>query len=155
MLKTKNKKLKCFKSSIPMAQQISVCKNCGKKFKNGYSYKRVMCSRSCNAKFYLKKWQSGKNHYMYGKKPPNYKGRVTTLSGSRKIKYWYVYDNEGNKVREHRLIMENLIGRKLKDNEVVHHIDGDGLNNNLDNLMLTTISNHRKLHMEGGGPDVN
>jgi hypothetical protein len=38
--------------------------------------------------------------------------------------------------REHRLIMEKRIGRKLKNNEVIHHIDKNTKNNNKDNLIL-------------------
>lgn len=37
---------------------------------------------------------------------------------------------------EHRLVMEKKIGRKLRREEVVHHVDGDKLNNREDNLML-------------------
>lgn len=44
------------------------------------------------------------------------------------------------------LIMEENLGRLLTDNEVVHHIDGNKLNNNLVNLQLLTISEHAKLH---------
>jgi hypothetical protein len=32
--------------------------------------------------------------------------------------------------------MEKHLGRKLNTNEHVHHIDGNGLNNSLDNLVV-------------------
>jgi len=47
---------------------------------------------------------------------------------------------------EHKLIMETKLGRKLKKEEVVHHIDGNKTNNNLDNLQLMTRSEHSSHH---------
>lgn len=47
---------------------------------------------------------------------------------------------------EHRKIMENLLGRKLGFNEVVHHKDGNRLNNSLENLEVITRSEHSRLH---------
>lgn len=49
-------------------------------------------------------------------------------------------------VAEHRLMMENYIGRYLRSAEVVHHVDENTLNNNIENLMLCTASAHSKLH---------
>jgi hypothetical protein len=39
-------------------------------------------------------------------------------------------------VLEHRLVMAEHLGRPLKPTEVVHHIDGNNLNNELSNLLL-------------------
>lgn len=52
--------------------------------------------------------------------------------------------NKGRGV--HVVTMERHIGRPLADDEVVHHIDMNKQNNNLDNLMLMTRSGHTKLH---------
>jgi predicted transglutaminase-like protease len=44
----------------------------------------------------------------------------------------------GRKVREHRWIMEQVVGRDLTSDENVHHIDGNRSNNTLENLELWT-----------------
>lgn len=46
----------------------------------------------------------------------------------------------------HRLVMEYKLGRKLDSDEVVHHIDGNPLNNHPDNLSLESVSSHMKIH---------
>lgn len=58
-------------------------------------------------------------------------------------------------VFEHRLVMEQFLGRKLLPNEVIHHKDGNGLNNALENLELMTQAEHQNEHlMEGTAWDV-
>lgn len=64
--------------------------------------------------------------------PFNYKGKAY-------IKNLYVY--------EHRLIMEQYLNRLLTDNEVVHHINEDKLDNRLANLTLTSTEEHIKKHI--------
>jgi hypothetical protein len=50
---------------------------------------------------------------------------------------------------QHRLIMENHLGRKLESNEVVHHINGNTKDNRIENLEVMTRSEHAKLHLTG------
>jgi len=49
-------------------------------------------------------------------------------------------------VYEHRVVMENKLGRLLKSTEVVHHIDGNRRNNAIDNLELLTADEHARVH---------
>ena len=49
-------------------------------------------------------------------------------------------------VMEHRLIMERHIGRYLPPEEVVHHIDEDCANNQLENLQLMLKPDHDRYH---------
>ena len=46
----------------------------------------------------------------------------------------------------HRVRAEILIGRPLAPDEVVHHIDGDKLNNSPENLLVMVNSDHNKMH---------
>jgi len=45
--------------------------------------------------------------------------------------------------------MENIVGRILSPDEVVHHKDGDKLNNRPENLELLSHSSHAKKHNKG------
>ena len=49
-------------------------------------------------------------------------------------------------VLEHRIIMENHLGRLLLENEVVHHINGNKKDNNVDNLRVMDKKEHARLH---------
>lgn len=53
-------------------------------------------------------------------------------------------------VREHRLIMEKKLGRYLTKKEIVHHVDGNTLNNNIENLAVMTQGEHIKEHKRYG-----
>lgn len=59
-----------------------------------------------------------------------------------------INEDEGTSktVKEHRALMEALLGRKLKRNEVVHHINGNKIDNRLENLQLMSAEEHVKLH---------
>lgn len=49
-------------------------------------------------------------------------------------------------VYEHVLVAEHMLGRKLSDDEVVHHLDGDRGNNHPSNLLVLLRSQHVRLH---------
>lgn len=69
-----------------------------------------------------------------------------TASGYQHV---YTVNRENNKYgwsREHVLVAENIIGRKLLDNEVVHHIDFNPSNNRPENLKVMDASEHQRYH---------
>lgn len=67
--------------------------------------------------------------------------------------YKYVYlpnhhrANSSGIVYEHIIVAEQILGRELKDDEVVHHIDGNRSNNDPSNLMVfQTLADHAAYH---------
>ena len=44
--------------------------------------------------------------------------------------------------------MEKHLGRELTSDEIVHHKDGNKLNNNISNLVVTTRSKHLEEHRQ-------
>lgn len=76
-----------------------------------------------------------------GKDHPNWKG-------GRRVEQGYVYlyqpgSKHSRGVAEHRLVMENKIGRKLKSSEIVHHINKNRSDNRVENLLLVTNKTHK------------
>jgi hypothetical protein len=74
-------------------------------------------------------------------------------SSSSISRYWMVYNpehpltNSQGYVSEHRLVAERLLGRTLNKNEIIHHLNGDGLDNSPYNLCLCqSDSEHHLLH---------
>ena len=61
-------------------------------------------------------------------------------------------DGKQRKVLEHRYLMEQQLGRKLDTKEHVHHINGDKLDNTLENLEVMTIAEHNRHHFTGIAP---
>lgn len=50
------------------------------------------------------------------------------------------------RILEHRHVVQQTLGRKLRRREYVHHIDGDKHNNALKNLQVMSQKEHAKLH---------
>lgn len=70
-------------------------------------------------------------------------GHIRRLGGD--TQYKLIYHN-GRQCLEHRVIMEKVMGRALATDEVVHHIDGNGLNNDPSNLEIMKQADHRRMH---------
>lgn len=79
--------------------------------------------------------------FKYGNNP-RIIGRKISSSG-----YVLVYNNTTNEyVNEHRYLIEKDLGRKLKKEEIVHHINADKKDNRLENLCVMSVSEHSSLH---------
>lgn len=71
------------------------------------------------------------------------------LNGEGTVAYGYkIVTIKGKQMPEHRYLMEQHLGRKLKPHplEVIHHLNGNKLDNRLENLILTNQSDHLHIH---------
>lgn len=85
-----------------------------------------------------------------GSNNPKWRGGKIKLGGNRYAVYapTHPYANlfGGSHILEYRLIAEKKIGRYLLLSEIVHHIDGNVMNNHPDNLDVMTQSEHARRH---------
>jgi len=79
--------------------------------------------------------------FQKGSIPHNFKGGISISDG-----YAMVLLRDGTRVALHRIIAENKLGRELESDEIVHHINGNRLDNSPDNLYITDRSEHMKIH---------
>ncbi len=93
----------------------------------------------------------------FGESSPNWKGgrfiKKHRKKGKPDVSYWAVRKPDHPNARrgyvlEHRLIMEEKIGRYLTLDEVVHHINGNKLDNRIENLELHSRPSHIIEHHE-------
>ena len=76
-----------------------------------------------------------------GLEHPSWKGgRTITHAG-----YISICIGNGKRRLEHILIAEKILGRPLKKDECVHHVNGDKTDNRNKNLVICTKSYHRWL----------
>jgi DNA-directed RNA polymerase subunit RPC12/RpoP len=133
------------------------CDNCGKEFiknKNGkYSKTSKSFCKHCISKIGLNKLASmaGYDSKVENQFEPKLGQIIIDKEGYRQIYIGknYPFRKGGyTHIREHQYIMEIHLNRPLVKGEVIHHIDGNKQNNDLDNLFLTTVNEHNKLHAE-------
>lgn len=122
---------------------------------------RPVCACGCGE---LVKWNQHKSHWrrflnghnlkfiqIKGDGNPSWRGGTCINHGGYKLvsAWWHPRHNKDGYIAEHILIAESKIGRLLEDDEVVHHIDRDKLNNSPENLLVMTNSEHISLHHKG------
>lgn len=56
---------------------------------------------------------------------------------------------DGERILQHREIVERALGRPLERSEIVHHKDKDTTNNDLSNLEVITYNEHGRIHATG------
>lgn len=86
-------------------------------------------------------WSAGTSQGWTDKR--GYRWRYITVNGKKRA------------IREHRYVMREHLGRELEPWEVVHHKDGNPLNNDLGNLELVEVGEHTYHHHNGSQRDDN
>lgn len=123
-----------------------VCEHCGCTYtrKPSRVKKSRFCSRKCCGHWvyeFKNKDKFLEQSKLSGSMSPTWKGGVQVIGGYRLV------SRGGKRKQEHRLVMEENIGRELSREEIVHHINGDKLDNRIKNLEILTQSEHIKKHI--------
>ena len=137
---------------------IRNCQVCNKEFRTYPSKIKIgrgkYCSKECCLSVTNKALEENGRKTRFNKQrtPHNKQGYTYTISRSGGKKYILIHSPEHPNcskkgyIREHRLVMEEHLERLLEKDELVHHIDGDTLNNSIDNLMVVSDKEHRQIH---------
>lgn len=154
---TSSQKRFCSRMCYNPPGPIRHCEICGKVLLT--SQKRF-CSKACYGQWLHEHpegrswfkpgtpaWNKGKG-YKAGSEHWNWKG------GRRKHQAGYIEvqapdhprANGSGYVLEHRLVVEEHLGRYLTEDEVVHHINGKKDDNRIDNLLPLARSEHQSMH---------
>lgn len=132
-----------------MKLENNKCNFCKKYFKDYLSNHRKYCSKNC-----FDSWQQGKRHspaseFKKGGLPPTHKIGEKTDDGRGYVMVWKPSHSKAHRGRvfEHRLVLEDYLGRSLNEDEIVHHINKDKKDNRLSNLEIMTRRDHALTHV--------
>lgn len=95
---------------------------------------KQICCKSCYGKY-----RTGKH----------YGSRVEKVFVSGYYYIWmpnHPFATKKGYIAEHRLVVEKHLGRYLEYYEDVHHVNGNKIDNRLENLIVLSHSDHMKLH---------
>ena len=114
-----------------------ICKQCGKLFEIHRAHAEragrgkhtgQFCSRPCTWAY----WRAHPSDH------PSVRNRKAFAESTDASGYIWVFVPSRGKVRQHRLVMEHVLGRILEPWETVHHKNGDRSDNRPENLELWT-----------------
>lgn len=107
-----------------------VCPTCGEPFMAHQNHPgQRFCSRSCG--------------HRHGAEHPRHNGGLSFSEGR-----WIIYCRDGTRLRYARGVMAAEIGRLLRPDEIVHHINEDSTDDRPENLEIVTRAEHADIHRE-------
>lgn len=109
------------------------CKHCGKEF--FFHHCELHIRKYCSQRCHYDDRPKGKDHFNWRGGRQRHSGGYIMLAPDRKL--------------EHRVMMEEKLGRKLSSGEIVHHINGDRTDNRIENLEIMTRAQHCHHHHIG------
>ena len=114
----------------------ATCERCRVQFMGRKGAK--FCSRQCSAAWM---WENGLENRFVRSKPKGqrYVTVKAPLDHPMAMANGWIY--------EHRLVMANHLGRVLRTNEHVHHINGNPVDNRVENLSVLPAGDHLRKHM--------
>ena len=108
-----------------------ICTYCGNSFIRPPRSERITCSKQC-----------ANRQRIHDRIKPEY--WWLNYAGYLEGNVWI--NGKRRRVRQHRWVMENHLGRKLTRWEHVHHKDGNRLNNDISNLEILDHVEHALIH---------
>lgn len=139
-------------------QSLTICSNCGREFEYRGNHKKrnnhFFCCAECSYAFKVKKiyvlcdWCGVP---IYKKRSDVARTRHNFCDVGCYIDFINFEKAGASNQRAagsvvYRKLAEMKIGRPLRADEEVHHLDGDHRNNALENITVVTVSEHSQLH---------